>query len=147
MATREYIVSVIKRLHEKPPEDAFRRFNDDNAGINCMLRYLEEVGRPVSAGEISGYMHVSTARVSVLLRKMSDRNFIIRENSSKDARRLMISLSERGRAECLRRREEMVGIFGRIIDRIGEERMEEFISIANDIKTVMNEEMKKLIKD
>ena len=147
MATREYIVSVIKRLHEKPPEDAFRRFNDDNAGINCMLRYLEEVGRPVSAGEISGYMHVSTARVSVLLRKMSDRNFIIRENSSKDARRLMISLSERGRAECLRRREEMVGIFGRIIDRIGEERMEEFISIANVIITVMNEEMKKLIKD
>lgn len=147
MANREYIVSVVKRLHEKPIEDTFRKFNDDNAGISCMLKYLEEVGRPVSAGEISGHMHVSTARVSVLLRKMSDRNFIIRENSSKDARRLMISLSGQGRAECLRRREEMVDIFGRIIDRIGEERMEEFISIANDIKTVMNEEMKKLIKD
>ncbi|MDE5619617.1 MAG: hypothetical protein K2O29_06230 [Ruminococcus sp.] len=147
MATREYIVSVMKRLHEKPPEDAFRRFNDDNAGINCMLKYLEQVGRPVSAGEISGYMHVSTARVSFLLRKMSDRNFIIRENSSKDARRLMISLSEQGKAEFIRRREEMVDIFGRIIDRIGEERMEEFISISNDIKIVMNEEMKKLIKD
>ncbi len=147
MANREYTVSVMKRLHEKPPEDAFRKFNDDNAGINCMLRYLEQVGRPVSAGEISGYMHVSTARVSVLLRKMSERNFIIRENSSKDARRLMISLSEQGKAEFTRRSEEMVDIFGRIIDKIGKERMEEFISISDDIKTIINEEMKKFIKD
>lgn len=143
MADREYIVSVMKRLHERPPEDTLRKFNDDNAGINCMLKYLEQVGRPVSAGEISEYMHVSTARVSVLLRKMSERNFIIRENSSKDARRLMISLSERGRAEDLRHREEMINIFGRIIDKIGKERMEEFISITNDIK----EEMKKLVKE
>ncbi len=147
MATREYTVSVLERLHGKPSEDVFRKFNDDNAGINCMLKYLEEVGRPVSAGEISGHMHVSTARVSVLLRKMSDRNFIIRENCSEDARRLMISLSEQGRAECIRRRDEMIDIFSRIIDKVGEERMEEFISISHDIKEVVNEEMKKLMKD
>ncbi|MDE5772251.1 MAG: MarR family transcriptional regulator [Ruminococcus sp.] len=147
MASREYTVSVMERLHEKPSEDVFRKFNDDNAGISCMLKYLEEVGRPVSAGEISRYMHVSTARVSVLLRKMSERNFIIRENSEKDARRLMISLSEQGREECLRRREEMINIFSKIIDRIGAERMEEFISVSHEIKTVVNEEMKKLVKD
>lgn len=147
MATREYIISVMGKLHEKSSDDVLRKFNDDNAGISCLMKYLEEIDRPVSAGEISEHMHVSTARVSVLLRKMSERNFIIRENSEKDARRLMISLSEQGREECLRRREEMIGIFGKIIDRIGKERMEEFISVSHEIKSVVDEEMKKLIKD
>ncbi len=147
MATREYTLSVLERLHGKTSEDVVRKFNDDNAGISCMLKYLQEVGKPVSAGEISRHMHVSTARISVLLKKMSERNFIIRGNSSEDARRLMISLSEKGKAECLRRKEEMIDIFSRIIDEIGEERMEEFISISQDIKKVVNEEIKKLPTD
>lgn len=147
MADREYTISVMERLHERPPDDTLRRFNDDNAGIRCMLRYLSEAGKPVSAGEISRFMSVSTARVSVLLKKMQEKNFIVRENSSEDARRLMISLSDTGRAECLKRMEEMIEIFGRIIDEIGVDRMEEFISISQQIKKVVKKEMNRLNTD
>lgn len=144
MADREYTISVMKRLHEKPSDDTLRKFNEDNAGISCMLKYLSDTDEPVSAGEISRFMSVSTARVSVLLKKMQEKNFIVRENSSVDARRLMISLSDEGRAECLKRREEMIELFSRIIDEVGRERMEEFISISHQIKGVMEKEIKKL---
>lgn len=147
MATREYTISVMERLHEKQAEDVLRKFNDDNAGIGCMLKYLSDADRPVSAGEISRFMQVSTARVSVLLRKLSERNFIIRENSSQDARRLMISLSDDGMTECLRRKEEMIGIFSRIIDKLGKERMEEFISVSHEIKSIVADEIKKFSTD
>lgn len=147
MADRNYVISVMERLHEKPSDDVLKKFNNDNAGISCMLKYLSDVDRPVSAGEISGFMRVSTARVSVLLRKMQEKNFIVRENSSEDARRLMISLSENGRAECHRRREEMIVTFSRIIDEVGKDRMEEFISVSHRIKSIVSEEMKRLNTD
>ncbi|MCM1507792.1 MAG: MarR family transcriptional regulator [Ruminococcus flavefaciens] len=143
MADREYTISVMKRLHEKPSDDTLRKFNDDNAGISCMLKYLSDTDEPVSAGEISRFMRVSTARVSVLLKKMQEKNFIVRENCSEDARRLMISLSDEGRAECLKRREEMIELFSRIIDEVGRERMEEFISISHQMKKVVEKEIKK----
>lgn len=142
MADREYTISVIKRLHQKPSDEILKKFNNENAGIGCMLKYLSDVGRPVSAGEISEFMGVSTARVSVLLRKMQEKNFIVRKNCSDDARRLMISLSENGRAECKRRFEKMLSTFSRIIDVVGEERMEEFISVAKEIRGIMQDEMK-----
>ncbi len=147
MADREYTISVMKRLHEKPSDEVMKKFSNDNAGISCMLKYLSDVDRPVSASEISGFMHVSTARVSVLLKKMQEKNFIVRENSSEDARKLMISLSDDGRAECYRRSEEMIGLFSRIIDEVGEERMEEFISVSHIIKSIVADEMNKFNTD
>lgn len=147
MADREYTISVIKRLHEKPSDEVLKKFNNDNAGIGCMLKYLSDIDRPVSAGEISEFMNVSTARVSVLLKKMQEKNFIIRAICSEDARKLMISLSDGGRAECNRRQEKLIRTFSRIIDEVGMESMEEFISVAQKIKVVVTEEMKKFNVD
>lgn len=143
MANREYVLNVMQRLHAKPPDDVLRKFSDDNAGIGCVLKYLYDEECPVSAGEISRFMRVSTARVSVLLKKLREKDFIICENSSEDARRLIISLSEKGKAEYLARQERMIEIFSRIIDSIGEERMEEFIMISTEIKKTVSEEIKK----
>lgn len=143
MTDREYVLNVIQRLHHKPPDDVSKKFNEDNAGIGCMLKYLYNAETPVSAGEISRFMNVSTARVSVLLKKLREKDFIICENSSEDARRLIISLSEKGRAECCKRKERMIEIFSHIIERIGRERMEEFISISAEIRETISEEIKK----
>lgn len=143
MADREYVLNVIQRLHHKPPDVFSRKFSDDNAGTGCMMKYLYDAERPVSAGEISRFMNVSTARVSVLIKKMREKNFITCENSSEDARRLIISLSEAGGAECYKRQERMIEIFSSIIDRIGTEHMEEFILISDEIKKAVSEEIKK----
>lgn len=143
MTDREYALNVIQRLHHKPPDDVSRKFNEDNAGIGCMLKYLYDAENPVSAGEVSRFMRVSTARVSVLLKKLREKDFIICENSSEDARRLIISLSEKGKAECCKREERMVEIFSHLIERIGRERMEEFISVSNEIRDIVSEEINK----
>ncbi|MDE6672089.1 MAG: MarR family transcriptional regulator [Ruminococcus sp.] len=147
MADREYVLNVIQRLHPKPPNDVSRRFSDDNAGIACMLKYLYDAEKPVSAGEISRFMRVSTARVSVLLKKMYEKDYIIRDSCSEDARRLMISLSGAGKAEFIRRQEKMIETFSLIIDRIGTERMEEFISVSNEIRDIVSAEIKKEINN
>lgn len=143
MTDREYVLDIMQRLHHKPPDDIQRKFSDDNAGIGCMLKYLYDAEKPVSAGEISRFMNVSTARVSVLLKKMHEKGYIFRDNCSEDARRLMISLSDAGKAEQLARQEKMIDLVSHIIEKIGKERMEEFVSISNEIKDIVSEEIKK----
>ncbi|MDE6798376.1 MAG: hypothetical protein K2J36_10280, partial [Ruminococcus sp.] len=72
---------------------------------------------------------------------------IIRDSCSEDARRLMISLSGAGKAEFIRRQEKMIETFSLIIDRIGTERMEEFISVSNEIRDIVSAEIKKEINN
>lgn len=142
MATREEALSVIERLHGKPSDETFRKFNNDNNGIHCMLKYLAMVDRPVSAGEISEFMNVSTARVSTLLRKMYDKGYIVRGKNTEDARKLMISLSDKGRQEDRRCADEMIEIFRKIIDKVGKDRMEDFISVSHEIRAIVQDEIK-----
>ncbi|MDE5584584.1 MAG: MarR family transcriptional regulator [Ruminococcus sp.] len=141
MATREEALQIMERMQNSRPRNFFRRFDDDNAGIFCVLKYLSAVDRPVSAGEISAFMNVSTARVSVILRKMAEKGYILRESDVEDARKSMISLSDFGREKNLRNRNETLDFFCKVIDRVGRERIEEFISISDEIRKVVEEEM------
>lgn len=147
MATREEAMSFIERIHGNPSGETFRKFNNDNAGIHCMLRYLATLDKPVSAGEISEFMNVSTARVSTLLRKMYDKGYIVRKKSTEDARKLMISLSNRGRQEDRKCTDEMIEIFRKIIDKVGKDRMEDFISVSHEIRDIVQDEIKNIDKE
>lgn len=141
MATREEALRIMERMQKSRPSVFFKRFDDDDAGICCVLKYLSSVEKPVSAGDISTFMHVSTARVSVLLRKMAEKGYIVRESSNEDARKAMIVLSDVGKEENLKHRNEMLDLVCKVIDRVGKERIEEFISISEDINAVVEEEI------
>ena len=73
---------------------------------------------------------------------MNEKGFIIREKSSEDARKLMISLSEKGREEDKKHVNEMIETFRKIIDQVGSDRMEEFIAVSQQIRSIMHDEIK-----
>ncbi len=141
MAEREDVKKFIDNFYDRPSDEILKRFSNDNAGICCMMKYLANSEKPVSAGEISRFMKVSTARVSVLLKKMNEKGLVICKKSSNDARKLMISLSEKGKEEDRKHDEEMLDFFGQIIDEVGKERMEEFVSVFKQIRNFINEKI------
>ncbi len=136
--TREETEKLIHRLIESHPSELFHHIDALNAGIGCVLRYLNESGMAVSAGEISEYMKVSTARVAVVLRKMQEKNLIVKLSDPKDARKTMISLSENGRKAAQIKKEKFIDYFSHVVDRIGEERFIQFIKISEDIQSALN---------
>lgn len=86
---------------------------------------------------VSKSLNISTARVAVLIRKMVDKGLITRETGANDARVVELKLTEHGRevVESLQRqRDEQMG---RIIDKVGIERILEYIEISQEMQSVM----------
>ena len=70
MATPEQVASILSQLVALHPADCFKPIDAANAGLGAVLRLLYLADQPVTAGTISEKLHVSTARVAVLLKKL-----------------------------------------------------------------------------
>ena len=80
MATEQEIEYVYSRFITKEPTEFLERINDTNAGIGAVLKILDAATTEVSAGDLAQKMKVSTARIAVLLNKMSAKNLIERRS-------------------------------------------------------------------
>lgn len=137
MATQEQIDIILKAFKKAPPAQILQRIDVSAAGIRAILIYLAEVDQTVTAGMISEHMHVSTARVAVLLKKLEARGLIEKERDPQDARRVMVKLSAQGREHMDRVFERIRQNIEIIIDTIGAERLMTFVEISGEIQSII----------
>lgn len=137
MATAEQTELVFERIRKLKPSALFKKINEENVGSRAILQLLYNSHSSLTAGKISEYMNVSTARVAVLLRKMDDKGLITKENDSHDARLTIVHLSDKGEKVFRQMHNDMCRELSTVIDRVGMERIMEFISIANEIESVV----------
>ena len=140
MATKEQIDYIISELPKAHPANFFKIFNDSNTGIGFAVKllYSAEDNR-LSAGAISEAMGVSTARVAVLLKKMEGKGLITRESDRADARVTVICLSEAGKNVARQMQENMLRHISYVIDRVGMEKLKQFIELSVEVKAAMAE--------
>lgn len=139
MATKEQIGQIMDCLEQwlEHPPLAQLVLNESQAGIGAAIKFLHQNQRAVTAGEIANEIHVSTARIAVLLKKMDARGLICREKSEQDRRVTLVRISDYGEQqvqECLSATARQIE---RMIDAIGMERLMQFIQTAFDIRTMM----------
>lgn len=140
MATREQIEYIVRELPKAHPANFFKIFNDSNTGIGFAVKllYAAEDNR-LSAGAISEAMGVSTARVAVLLKKMEGKGLITRESDRTDARVTVACLSEAGKTVAEQMQENMLGHISYVIDKVGMEKLKQFIALSVEVKVAMAE--------
>ena len=140
MATNEQIDYIISELPKAHPANLFKIFNDSNTGIGFAVKllYSAEDNR-LSAGAISEAMGVSTARVAVLLKKMESKGLITRESDRSDARVTIVCLSQEGKAVAKRMQDNMLQHISYVIDKVGMEKLKQFIELSVEVKVAMAE--------
>lgn len=140
MATNEQIDYIISELPKAHPANFFKIFNDSNTGIGFAVKllYSAEDNR-LSAGAISEAMGVSTARVAVLLKKMESKGLITRESDRSDARVTIVCLSQEGKAVAKRMQDNMLQHISYVIDKVGMEKLKQFIELSVEVKVAMAE--------
>lgn len=146
MITREETEKLLERFRDSRPKILTQHFDREDAGIVHVMNILAGAGEPVTAGKISKCMNVSTARVAVLLKKMEQQNLIVRSADSSDARKTMIDLSEHGRSEMEKAKENFYRFCSAVIERTGVERFTEFIEISEELKNAIEAEMESCSK-
>ncbi len=134
MATKEQVDLVLEHLEKVNPMNFIKEIGDTKAGARALLRYLYESKEDVTAGSISSFLHISTARVAVLLKKLEQRGFITRECDANDARITIVRLTIEGVERNMQLREEMHAKVASVIDKIGMERIIEFLTISAEIR-------------
>lgn len=136
MTSEEQIKTLLSELKKAQPSQLFQSIDSSTAGMRAILIYLGEEEQTVTAGMVSENMHVSTARVAVLLKKMEAKGLLEKQRDPKDARKVMVRLSPRGRELAAQQRGHIRKRVETMIDQIGMERMLEFAAIAREIHSI-----------
>ena len=140
MATKEQIETLLEQLSKAPPSEHFQNFDQNTVGIRAILKYLSETYEKVTAGKISENIKVSSARVAVLLKKMEAKGLIKKEQDPADGRIVIVELTEHGIQTAILIKENLYDHLGKMIDKVGMERMLEFAAISYEIHSVMQEQ-------
>ena len=131
------IKSKVKKTFEKLLNSKFfklsNKINNKTKGQEFILNYLHEKEGDVSAGELATALNVSTARIAVLLKKLIKQNYVTKYNAPHDARIVMISITETGRKYIEKENNGILEFIGRLIDKVGVDKIEDFIKQADEI--------------
>lgn len=130
----ERIASAMRQLHPMP---FFQKFNESQAGIGAVMGFLDESKGSVTAGMIAEKLGVSTARVAVLLKKMAAKGLIVKERDAADGRVTIVRFSEAGEKTARAMKANLYSKVGEVIDRVGMERLLEFIAVAREISQIV----------
>lgn len=137
MQDPEQIEKMLALLEECGPGELLRKMNETSTGIAAVLRFLRGAEGAVTAGQISRFMNVSTARMAVLLRKMETKGLITRRTGAADGRTTVVALSALGREKAETMHREMCRQVEKLMEKIGPERMEEYAAITSEIRAVV----------
>lgn len=137
MATKEQVQMILQYLEETHPAKFYKALNEENAGIGAVLRCLHESKGPVTAGDISEFMQVSTARVAALLKKMAAQGLVTKECDAADARFTIVRISPKGEEKIEQIHDTICRQVSAVIDRVGMEKMMEYISISEQIRAAV----------
>lgn len=134
----EEIFAMTKLRHQKTPIGELNRIN---MGISAVLRCLyESENNTLTAGDLSRMLGVSSARIAALLRKMLADDLIEKGRDFNDGRVVTVHMTEHGSqiAECMKNKFKT--IISKSIDRIGFERMREFVTTINELCDIAENE-------
>ena len=139
MATEQQIEKFLILMEKAKPDKLLETFDEVEAGIGAVLKILYERNEPVTAGMLSEQLEVSTARVAVLIKKMTAKGLIEKEHPESDARVTIVRLTDLGRKTIEKMRDKYRERISKLIDTLGEEKISEYIELSNEIREIMEE--------
>lgn len=138
MASDKEVIALLQEFSSIHPLEFLQKIDVQSMGISNVLCFLMRADHEVSAGEISEYMNVSTARVAVLLKKMSDKGFIEKHTDPSDARRVLVAITDSGKALFQEQQREILLYSGAVVDHFGVDKIQEFIGICRQIRDIID---------
>ena len=86
-----------------------------------MLISLYFLDHPVFAGEFIEKLGLTTGRIANILKKLEEKDLIVRTADKEDRRRVHVALTEAGRSRAGRKYADMVRVHQTLIERLGPE--------------------------
>lgn len=107
-----------------------KKIDENMQGEPFAALYVLRQGGSVSPSEISTVMNISSARVAAVLNSLEHKELITRKIDSSDRRKILINLTEKGRALAEERYQKAVNSTARLLKMLGEDDAKELVRIT-----------------
>lgn len=94
----------------------------------------------IYVSELAKNLRIASSQTSRMLRGLEERRLIGRQIDDRDRRNTYVFLTEEGRQVCKETQDSMKCFMKRVLQSMGEERVEELISLCNELADVMEQE-------
>lgn len=118
-----------------------KQISDSMHGERVMLYFISKNEGKVIPSEISNEMGITSARVAAALNGLEGKGLIIRKIDGDDRRRILIELTEAGRAKVQEETQEMIKRTAGMLEYLGEEDAQHFIRIMKKLAAKGPKEM------
>jgi DNA-binding MarR family transcriptional regulator len=106
--------------------------------------YQQKTGLPgIYVSELARNLRIASSQTSRMLKILEERELIGREIDNRDRRNTYVFLTEQGREVCRETQDSMKCFMKRVLQSMGEDRVEELISLCNELAEVMEREAMK----
>lgn len=126
---REYM-EILHRMRKRKSD---KQINESLRGEQFVLSYVSHHSGSVIPSEISSEMGISTARIAATLGTLESKGLITRRIDESDRRRILVELTEQGRAKELAHTKTVMGVLVRMLEHLGESDATEFLRILKRI--------------
>lgn len=108
-------------------------------GENGALLYLALVQDGITPSELSEILDVSLPRVASVLNSLEAKKLISKMTDSEDKRKTIVNITKVGKELVLNKKEEAINKLAKIIEKLDEDDINEYIRLAKKIGKIMEE--------
>lgn len=126
---RELMRSFDQRKKAPPHEEISQTMRGEMA----VLRLLAQEGTPMTAGDLSRKLRMTTSRIAAVLGSLEKKGMILRQADERDKRRVQVVLTDQGSAFCQRKKEQALADMTRLLTHLGHEDAHHFVRIMGRI--------------
>lgn len=130
------LMEAIAKRGPVPPKD---KIGESIRGEMAVLRLLGEKDGQIAAGEISRLLNMTTSRIAAVLGSLEKKAYITRQADDADKRRVLVELTEKGRAFHAEKKAEACRHMQQILMRLGEEDAHEFVRLMKRMAEILPE--------
>lgn len=125
----ELISQFVALKHARPN----RLVKDSMQGEAFLLQHLYSCEHSALPGEISCRMGISSARIAAALSNLEKKGLVTRRIDPEDRRRVLVDLTEEGKAAAEEHRKKLLGSVTRMLSLLGEEDAKEYVRLTGKI--------------
>ena len=129
-ALAKELMLSIQQHRKAPPHE---QISAAMRGEMAVLRLLEREGVPMTAGDISRRLGMTTPRIAAVLGALEKKGMVLRQIDEHDKRRVLVSLTDKGCKFCQQKKELVLKEMTRMLEKLGSEDAAHFVRITKRI--------------
>lgn len=130
----EELMQSMDRHKKGPPHE---EVSAAMRGEMAVMRLLMTEGKPMTAGELSRSLSMTTSRIAAVLGSLEKKGMLVRTADDADRRRVLAALTNEGKNLCQKRRAHAKRHMTDMLASLGEEDAMHFVRIMKRIHEIM----------